>query len=179
MPNATRPQHISYTLFPRPPPLTCSYHSFDPFPLAVVSLLSLSGENVPCDATEATLAPPSFKPLNPNLGSGPCSKRPGFNEFRDDSKVLGRSHRTGLCKKRINLATAETLRLLGCPATYQAGFLHAPVVEQLAWARVLGRGAGDRLPPTNPQPRHRRLQPATAVEKNLVEKAKTELLDFC
>eukprot|EP00659_Diplonema_papillatum_P013652 gene13652-21001_t len=114
----------------------------------------------------ATLAPPSFKPLNPNLGSGPCSKRPGFNEFRDDSKVLGRSHRAGLCKKRINLATAETLRLLGCPATYQAGFLpvsDAPAVELLAWALFSDAAPVTVCHPPTPNP----ATAAALVEKNL------------
>eukprot|EP01064_Diplonema_japonicum_P033082 TRINITY_DN643_c0_g2_i2.p1 TRINITY_DN643_c0_g2~~TRINITY_DN643_c0_g2_i2.p1 ORF type:complete len:389 (+),score=138.43 TRINITY_DN643_c0_g2_i2:56-1168(+) len=80
---------------------------------------------------------PHFKPRDPSFSSGPCAKRPGFNEFKDPNKVLGRSHRAKVCKDRINKSMADTLRILGCPEGFKAGIVPASdtgAVEMVLWS---------------------------------------------
>eukprot|EP01059_Diplonema_ambulator_P031763 TRINITY_DN593_c0_g1_i1.p1 TRINITY_DN593_c0_g1~~TRINITY_DN593_c0_g1_i1.p1 ORF type:complete len:373 (+),score=129.39 TRINITY_DN593_c0_g1_i1:43-1161(+) len=80
---------------------------------------------------------PTFKPYNPCFSSGPCAKRPGFNEFKDPNKVLGRSHRAKVCKDRINKSMSDTLRILGCPPGFKAGIVPASdtgAVEMILWS---------------------------------------------
>eukprot|EP01065_Artemidia_motanka_P037430 TRINITY_DN4597_c1_g2_i3.p2 TRINITY_DN4597_c1_g2~~TRINITY_DN4597_c1_g2_i3.p2 ORF type:complete len:376 (+),score=142.74 TRINITY_DN4597_c1_g2_i3:82-1209(+) len=79
---------------------------------------------------------PTFKPVHPHFSSGPCQKRPGFNEFKDEHRVLSRSHRAGVCKKRINKAMEDTLRILGCPPGYKCGIVAGSdtgAVEAMMW----------------------------------------------
>ena len=83
---------------------------------------------------------PSFKPASPHFSSGPCKKPPGFNEFKDTHKVLGRSHRAKPCKDLINKCMEDTLRILGCPEGYKAGILPGSdtgAVEMILWS-ILG-----------------------------------------
>jgi len=82
------------------------------------------------------MAKPTFKPFCPSFSSGPCPKRPGFNEFKDTADVLGRSHRAGIAKKRINKSMEDTLRILGCPPGYKAGIVPASdtgAFEMIMW----------------------------------------------
>ena len=88
------------------------------------------------------MVPPEVKPKSACFSSGPCAKSPSFNEFPDENKVLGRSHRAAVCKQRINKCTSETLRLLGCPEGYKAGIVPASdtgAVEMIIWSLLGGR----------------------------------------
>lgn len=71
-------------------------------------------------------AKPAEVPACPNFSSGPCTKRPGYDlSVLNDSKVLGRSHRSKLGKERLALAISETKRILGIPDDYLCGIVPA------------------------------------------------------
>ena len=44
---------------------------------------------------------PSFKPNNPNFASGPTTKRPNWSLSNLEASILGRSHRSAECKKKL------------------------------------------------------------------------------
>ena len=62
---------------------------------------------------------------NPNFGSGPCSKRPGWNLDSLKDAAIGRSHRSSLGKEKLALAISETKRILGIPDNYLTGIMPA------------------------------------------------------
>jgi phosphoserine aminotransferase len=62
---------------------------------------------------------------NPNFASGPCSKRPAWSLDALKDAAVGRSHRSGLGKEKINLAVSETRRILGIPENYLVGVMPA------------------------------------------------------
>ncbi len=79
---------------------------------------------------------PVTKPTNPNFGSGPCTKRPGYQLSDLPTNLLGRSHRSSICKARINKATEETKRILKIPDDYLVGIVPASdtgAVEMAMW----------------------------------------------
>ena len=86
---------------------------------------------------------PTTKPQNPNFSSGPCSKRPGYSLAALPTDVLGRSHRSGLGKARLQKAIAETRAILGIPADYRVGIVPASdtgAFEMAMWSLLGARG---------------------------------------
>jgi len=61
--------------------------------------------------------------VNPNFGSGPCSKRPQWNLDVLKDAPVGRSHRSALGKEKLAKAISETKRILGIPADYLVGIM--------------------------------------------------------
>ncbi len=85
---------------------------------------------------------PVEKPGNPNFSSGPCSKRPGYDVSRLSMETLGRSHRSALGKKVLQLVCTETAELLGLPADYRVGLVPASdtgAVEMALWSLLGAR----------------------------------------
>lgn len=64
---------------------------------------------------------PTVKPSNPNFGSGPCSKRPGWNLQALEKAALGRSHRSKLGKNKLKESIDLTKKVLGVPKDYRVG----------------------------------------------------------
>lgn len=62
---------------------------------------------------------------NPNFGSGPCSKRPGWNLDALKDAAVGRSHRSALGKDKLKSAVSETRRILRIPEDYLLGIMPA------------------------------------------------------
>jgi len=90
---------------------------------------------------------PTVKPSSPNFSSGPCKKRPGYDVAALNLASLGRSHRSSLGKKELELACTETARLLGLPEGYRVGVVPASdtgAVEMAMWS-LLGQRGVDML----------------------------------
>jgi phosphoserine aminotransferase len=68
---------------------------------------------------------PTVKPAIPNFSSGPCAKRPGYSSQALPADLLGRSHRSGKGKARLQKSIEETKRILGLPAGYRVGIVPA------------------------------------------------------
>ncbi len=62
---------------------------------------------------------------NPNLGSGPCSKRPNWSLDALKEAPVGRSHRSALGKERLKRAIGETRRILQIPDNYLVAIMPA------------------------------------------------------
>ncbi len=62
---------------------------------------------------------------NPNFGSGPCSKRPGWSLEALKDAAVGRSHRSTLGKEKLKKAVNETRKILGIPDNYLVGIMPA------------------------------------------------------
>lgn len=62
---------------------------------------------------------------NPNFGSGPCSKRPGWKVEALKDAAVGRSHRSSLGKEKLKKAVSETKKILGIPEDYLVGIMPA------------------------------------------------------
>ena len=61
---------------------------------------------------------PNSRPINPNFGSGPCSKRPGWSLAALEKAMLGRSHRAAAPKARIVEVIERSKSLLGMPSDW-------------------------------------------------------------
>ena len=80
---------------------------------------------------------PDARPKTPNFSSGPCAKRPGWTPEILREACLGRSHRSGLGKARLNEVVDRTRRLLGIPAEYRIAIVPASdtgAVEMALWS---------------------------------------------
>jgi len=66
---------------------------------------------------------PDVKPENNNFSSGPCSKRPGWDPSILHKAVLGRSHRSGIAKARINYLIENVKKILSIPNDYLVGIV--------------------------------------------------------
>jgi len=62
---------------------------------------------------------------NPNFGSGPCSKRPGWSLDALKDAAVGRSHRSALGKGKLQDAVEKTRRILEIPDNYLLGIMPA------------------------------------------------------
>ena len=114
----------------------------------------------------AAFPEPKVRPNNPNFGSGPCAKRPGWTGDAISGAALGRSHRSALGKAKLAEAIRrdahaarpvhsssgrgawfiqaidETHALLGLPKDYLVGIVPASdtgAVEMVMWS-MLGEG---------------------------------------
>ena len=63
----------------------------------------------------SAIVKPNSRPINPNFGSGPCSKRPGWSLAALEAAMLGRSHRAAAPKARIVSVIDRSKALLGMP----------------------------------------------------------------
>ena len=80
---------------------------------------------------------PVRKPARPSFSSGPCPKPPGWSLDRIDVAMLGRSHRSALCKARLAKAIERTHALLELPADYRLGIVPASdtgAMEMAIWS---------------------------------------------
>ena len=76
--------------------------------------------------SEPKVAPvmrPNTRPARHHFSSGPCAKPPGWSASQIDSRVLGRSHRSGLGKERLKLCIALMREMLELPDTHRIGIV--------------------------------------------------------
>ena len=66
---------------------------------------------------------PTTRPARPHFSSGPCAKPPGWSAAQLDTRVLGRSHRSGLGKQRLQLAIDLMRDVLELPDTHRIGIV--------------------------------------------------------
>jgi phosphoserine aminotransferase len=69
------------------------------------------------------LTPPAVRPARPHFSSGPCAKPPGWTPDQIDTRILGRSHRSGLGKERLKLAIDLMREMLQLPDTHRIGIV--------------------------------------------------------
>jgi len=70
-----------------------------------------------------TKTPPAVRPLRPHFSSGPCAKPPGWTPEQIDTRILGRSHRSGLGKERLKLCIDLMREMLELPDTHRIGIV--------------------------------------------------------
>jgi phosphoserine aminotransferase len=70
-----------------------------------------------------TKTPPAVRPLRPHFSSGPCAKPPGWSPDQLDTRILGRSHRSGLGKERLKLCIELMREMLELPDTHRIGIV--------------------------------------------------------
>jgi phosphoserine aminotransferase len=86
---------------------------------------------------------PTQTPNNPCFSSGPCAKRPGWSLDALKDASLGRSHRAGPLKKKLENLIETHRELLGIPADYKVGIVPASdtgAVEMALWSLLGPRG---------------------------------------
>jgi phosphoserine aminotransferase len=86
---------------------------------------------------------PATKPNNPNFGSGPCAKRPGWSLAQLNGALLGRSHRSAAGKAKLAEAIARSRALLELPDDYLLGIVPASdtgAIEMALWSLLGARG---------------------------------------
>ncbi|HEU4498281.1 MAG TPA: phosphoserine transaminase [Sphingomicrobium sp.] len=67
--------------------------------------------------------PPEVRPARPYFSSGPCAKPPGWSPGQLDTRILGRSHRSGLGKERLKLVIDLMREMLELPDTHRIGIV--------------------------------------------------------
>ena len=80
---------------------------------------------------------PEKKPESPYFSSGPCAKRPGWNNALLEGAILGRSHRSKIALNKINQVIDLTKELLKIPNNYYVGIVPASdtgAIEMLLWS---------------------------------------------
>ena len=80
---------------------------------------------------------PNTRPANPNFGSGPCAKRPGWSLAALEQAMLGRSHRAAAPKARITGVIDRSHRLLGIPTDWRLAVVPGSdtgAVEMARWS---------------------------------------------
>ncbi len=70
-----------------------------------------------------TTTQPAARPLRPHFSSGPCAKPPGWSPDQIDTRILGRSHRSGLGKERLKLCIDLMREMLELPDTHRIGIV--------------------------------------------------------
>ncbi len=86
---------------------------------------------------------PDQKPLNPRFSSGPCAKRPGWSFAALAGADLGRSHRAGPLKQKLQDVIEKHREILNIPADYKIGIVPASdtgAVEMAMWSMFGERG---------------------------------------
>lgn len=80
---------------------------------------------------------PTQKPHNPKFSSGPCAKRPGWSLEALAEADLGRSHRAGPLKAKLQNLIEKHREILNIPADYKIGIVPASdtgAVEMAMWS---------------------------------------------
>ena len=70
-----------------------------------------------------TTTPPAALPKRPHFSSGPCAKPPGWAPNQIDTRILGRSHRSGLGKERLKHCIDLMREMLELPDTHRIGIV--------------------------------------------------------
>jgi len=85
---------------------------------------------------------PAVRPLRPHFSSGPCAKPPGWTADKIDTRILGRSHRSGLGKERLKLCIDLMREMLELPDTHRIGIVPASdtgAFEMAMWTMLGAR----------------------------------------
>ena len=86
---------------------------------------------------------PASRPRNPSFGSGPTAKRPGWSVAALESALVGRSHRAGVAKDRLNQVIVRSRAILGIPGDYRVGIVPGSdtgAFEMAMWTMLGARG---------------------------------------
>jgi len=86
---------------------------------------------------------PESRPRCPHFSSGPCAKRPGWSPDALEAALVGRSHRAGPAKARIQEVSDRSRAILGIPSDWKLGLLPASdtgAVEAILWSVLGARG---------------------------------------
>jgi len=86
---------------------------------------------------------PTVRPQNPNFGSGPTTKRPGWSASMLNGEALGRSHRAAIGKSRLKEVIERSRALLGVPEDYRIAIVPASdtgAFEMAMWNLLGERG---------------------------------------
>ncbi|HYC94364.1 MAG TPA: phosphoserine transaminase [Sphingomicrobium sp.] len=70
-----------------------------------------------------TITPPAVRPARPYFSSGPCAKPPGWSPDQIDTRILGRSHRSGLGKERLKYCIDLMRETLQLPDSHRIGIV--------------------------------------------------------
>ena len=92
-------------------------------------------------------AKPSRRPQRPEFSSGPCAKRPGWTVSGLSGALLGRSHRAGPAKDRLQAVIERSRALLDIPADWKVGIVPGSdtgAIEMAMWS-LLGERPVDVL----------------------------------
>ena len=79
---------------------------------------------------------PAQRPRRAEFSSGPCAKRPGWSLTGLEAALLGRSHRAGVAKKRLQAVIERSRALLGLPEGWRLGIVPASdtgAIEMAIW----------------------------------------------
>lgn len=91
-----------------------------------------------------TLPPrPEKRPANPQFGSGPCTKRPGWSLDALRGALIGRSHRAKEGKARLKAVIEKSREILRIPTDYRIGILpgsNTGAFEAAMWSLLGARG---------------------------------------
>jgi phosphoserine aminotransferase len=90
---------------------------------------------------------PSRRPQRPEFSSGPCAKRPGWTVSGLSGALLGRSHRAGPAKDRLQAVIERSRALLDIPADWKVGIVPGSdtgAIEMAMWS-ILGERPVDVL----------------------------------
>ncbi|MBW1884980.1 MAG: phosphoserine transaminase [Deltaproteobacteria bacterium] len=88
-------------------------------------------------------ARPENRPARPHFSSGPCAKRPSWNPKLLADALVGRSHRAGPARARIQEVSDRSRRLLGMPDDWKLGLVPASdtgAMEIALWSMLGPRG---------------------------------------
>ena len=85
---------------------------------------------------------PEIRPACPHFSSGPCAKPPGWSPDKLDTRVLGRSHRSGIGKARLKLAIDLMRENLRLPDDHRIGIV--PGSDTGAFEMAMGAMLGAR-----------------------------------
>jgi phosphoserine aminotransferase len=86
---------------------------------------------------------PAQQPARPHFSSGPCAKRPGWSLAALEQALVGRSHRSGPAKGRLQSVINESRALLGIPDDYRLAIVPASdtgAFEMAMWSILGARG---------------------------------------
>ena len=86
---------------------------------------------------------PTARPARPHFSSGPCAKPPDWSPDQLDTRVLGRSHRSGLGKQRLQLCIKLMRETLNLPDSHRIGIVPGSdtgAFEMAMWTMLGARG---------------------------------------